>query len=51
MKNNINPTCIISSLNIAAALGRQETNGSLEVGKYGDLLILNAPKYNKTLTI
>nr|CAH0099608.1 unnamed protein product [Daphnia galeata] len=36
---------VAATINAAAALGRQETNGSLEVGKYGDLLILNAPKW------
>ena len=28
----------------AASVGKQATNGSLEVGKYGDLLLLNAPR-------
>lgn len=29
----------------AAALGKHKTHGSLQVGKYGDLLILNAPRF------
>jgi len=34
-----------TSITSAASLGKQATNGSLEVGKNGDLLILNAPRW------
>ena len=36
---------VAATINAAAALGRQETHGSLEIGKCGDLLILNTSRY------
>ncbi|KAK4026376.1 hypothetical protein OUZ56_015377 [Daphnia magna] len=36
---------VAATINAAAALGKQNTHGSLEIGKYGDLLILNAPRW------
>ena len=36
--------CFFFLIPTAAALGKQKTHGSLEIGKYGDLLILNAPR-------
>lgn len=35
---------VASTINAAAALGLSETHGSLEVGKMGDMVLLNAPK-------
>ncbi|XP_046405938.1 probable imidazolonepropionase [Ischnura elegans] len=34
-----------ATINSAASLGRSGTHGSIEVGKYGDLIILNAPRW------
>lgn len=33
-----------STINAAAALGLSETHGSLEVGKMGDMILLDAPR-------
>lgn len=33
-----------ATINAAYALGRCDTHGSLEVGKHGDLLVVNAPR-------
>ncbi|XP_028305637.1 putative imidazolonepropionase isoform X3 [Gouania willdenowi] len=34
-----------ATINAAYALGRSHTHGSLEVGKHGDLVLLNAPRW------
>ncbi|XP_071442663.1 probable imidazolonepropionase [Hetaerina americana] len=34
-----------ATINSAASLGRSATHGSIEEGKYGDLIILNAPRW------
>lgn len=34
-----------ATINAAASLGKSHTNGSIEEGKYGDLIILNAPRW------
>ncbi|XP_068081886.1 probable imidazolonepropionase isoform X2 [Anabrus simplex] len=34
-----------STLNAAAALGRASTHGSIEVGKYGDFILINADRW------
>lgn len=35
---------VAATLNAAAALGKADRHGSLEVGKYGNMLLINAPK-------
>jgi len=35
---------VAATINAAAALGKQATHGSLEAGKFGDFLILKAPR-------
>ncbi len=35
---------VASTINAAASLGVSDQYGSIEVGKQGDMLILNAPK-------
>lgn len=35
---------VAATLNAAASLGKSDIMGSLEVGKLGDMLILDAPK-------
>lgn len=34
-----------ATINAAYALGRSDTHGSLEVGKHGDLLLINSPRW------
>lgn len=34
-----------STINAAYALNRSQTHGSLEIGKQGDLVIINAPRW------
>jgi imidazolonepropionase len=36
---------VASTINAAAAIGRQDRIGSLEVGKQADVLVLDAPDY------
>lgn len=35
---------VASTINAAASLGLSETHGSLEVGKMGDMVLLDAPR-------
>jgi imidazolonepropionase len=35
---------IAATLNAAASLGKADTHGSIEVGKVGDFIILDAPR-------
>lgn len=37
-----------ATINAAASLGKSSTHGSLEIGKRGDLLVLNAPRHVAT---
>jgi len=32
-----------STLNAAYSMGKEKTNGSIEIGKFGDLVIIDAP--------
>lgn len=34
-----------ATINAAASLNKAETHGSIEEGKFADLLLLNAPRY------
>jgi imidazolonepropionase len=45
MKMTMNEALVAGTLHAAGALGRERTHGSLEVGKHGDLLLLNAPRW------
>ncbi|KAI8511180.1 putative imidazolonepropionase [Branchiostoma belcheri] len=42
---SMNESLAAATINAAASLGRAETHGSLEVGKFGDLVIINAPRW------
>lgn len=44
-KMSLPEALVAATINSAASVGKQATNGSLEVGKYGDLLLLNAPRW------
>lgn len=46
MNMTIEETITALTLNAAAALDREKEIGSLDVGKKGDLIILDAPRYN-----
>ena len=35
---------VAATLNAAAALGKADRHGSLEVGKFGDMVLINAPR-------
>lgn len=41
MRMTMSEALAAATINAAYALGRSHTHGSLEVGKHGDLLILN----------
>ncbi|KAM4523450.1 putative imidazolonepropionase [Fundulus diaphanus] len=45
MRMSMTEALAAATINGAFALGRSDTHGSLEVGKHGDLLILNAPRW------
>lgn len=42
---------VAATINAAAALGMSDSHGSLEVGKRGDMLILNADKCVKVILL
>jgi imidazolonepropionase len=43
-KISLSEALIASTINSAFALGVEESRGSIEVGKRGDLVIIQAPK-------
>ncbi|XP_062522801.1 probable imidazolonepropionase isoform X2 [Corticium candelabrum] len=43
MRITLNEALAASTINAAAALGKADTHGSLEVGKVGDIIIVDAP--------
>ncbi|MEE6521202.1 hypothetical protein FKM82_019299, partial [Ascaphus truei] len=45
MKMSMNEALAAATINAAYSLGRSHTHGSLEVGKQGDVVIINAPRY------
>jgi len=45
MKLTMNEALVASTINSAASLDRSATNGSIEVGKYGDFVVLNNPNW------
>ncbi|XP_070559217.1 probable imidazolonepropionase [Ptychodera flava] len=42
---SMNEALAAATINAAASLGKADTHGSLEVGKVGDLVIINAPRW------
>eukprot|EP01132_Coremiostelium_polycephalum_P009148 gene9148-11214_t len=45
MKMNMNEALVAATINSAASLKKSSTHGSLEIGKYGDLVILDSSKW------
>jgi len=45
LKMTMNEALVAATINAAGSLGKSETHGSLEVGKVGDMIILDAPKW------
>ena len=45
MKMTLEEALVATTINAAAALKRSDTHGSLEVGKFGDLVVLDSPKW------
>ncbi|KAL0962902.1 hypothetical protein UPYG_G00346920 [Umbra pygmaea] len=45
MRMSMSEALAAATINAAYALGRSHTHGSLEVNKHGDLLVLNAPRW------
>lgn len=45
MRMSMSEALAAATINAAYALGRSDTHGSLEVGKHGDLLVVNAPRW------
>ena len=45
MRITLNEALAASTINAAAALGKADTHGSLEVGKVGDIIIVDAPRW------
>lgn len=41
----MNEALVAGTINAAASIGKSELYGSLEVGKMGDLLVLDAPQW------
>lgn len=51
MKMSMPEALAASTINAAYALNRSQTHGSLEIGKQGDLVIINAPRLAHTHTV
>ncbi|XP_061770129.1 probable imidazolonepropionase [Nerophis ophidion] len=45
LRMSMSESLAAATINAAYALGRWRTHGSLEAGKHGDLLVLNAPRW------
>ncbi|XP_042201536.1 probable imidazolonepropionase [Callorhinchus milii] len=45
MKMSMSEALAAATINAAYSLGRSQTHGSLEVGKRGDLIIINSPRW------
>ena len=45
MGMTMNEALVAGTLNAAASIGHSDMYGSLEVGKYGDMLLLDAPQW------
>jgi len=44
-KMSLEESLVASTINAAASLGMSETHGSIEVGKKGDLVLVDVPTY------
>ena len=44
MRLSLNEALAAATINAAAALGKSRLHGSLEVGKAGDVIIVDAPR-------
>ncbi|KAM4748144.1 putative imidazolonepropionase isoform 2-T2 [Rhinophrynus dorsalis] len=49
MKMSLNEALAASTINAAYALGKSHTHGSLEPGKQGDVIIINAPRWEHVI--
>jgi len=45
MRMTMNEALVAATLNAAASLRRSDTHGSLEIGKYADMVVLAAPRW------
>eukprot|EP00002_Diphylleia_rotans_P014990 TRINITY_DN2905_c0_g5_i1.p1 TRINITY_DN2905_c0_g5~~TRINITY_DN2905_c0_g5_i1.p1 ORF type:complete len:424 (-),score=111.73 TRINITY_DN2905_c0_g5_i1:253-1524(-) len=45
MRMNMNEALVAATINSAAALNHSDTHGSIEVGKVGDLVVINHPRW------
>lgn len=45
LKMNMNEVLVASTINAAASIGKSDQYGSLEVGKYADMILLKAPQW------
>ena len=45
LRMSMTESLIGATINAAYSLGLSQTHGSLEKGKYADLLVVDAPKY------
>jgi len=49
MNMTVEEALVASTLNAAYSMGMQETHGSLEVGKHGDILLVDAPRWEHVI--
>ncbi|XP_077121277.1 putative imidazolonepropionase [Ranitomeya variabilis] len=49
LKMSLNEALAAATINAAYSLGRSHTHGSLEVGKQGDVVIINAPRWEHVI--
>ncbi|XP_073429295.1 probable imidazolonepropionase [Dendrobates tinctorius] len=49
LKMSLNEALAAATINAAYSLGRSHTHGSLEVGKQGDAVIINAPRWEHVI--
>ena len=44
LRMSMNEALAAATINAAASVGRSKTHGSIEIGKVGDLLVIDAPR-------
>jgi len=49
MKMTVEEALVASTLNAAYSMGMQETHGSLEIGKHGDIVIVDVPRWEHVI--